>query len=238
VISVAHEYPHISRYYDIGDMIGVGGMGVVYHAMDKTRRTQVAIKALAPSLRQRADAICALRYEAVVERALDHPGIVRTLTYNASAPCAFKVMGLETGTMLASIVGHSLRRNRSFLARARRWAKAFVLAVQYMHSQGIVHGDLKPGNIVVRSNDTICLIDFGAAAVPDNPELSHYIYQEGLHADIVHHTTRYASESQLRGEPLCYSDDWVAVKRILVELFAGELSDDVRLLPWRVRRML
>src|SRR5204863_626926 len=132
--------------YEIVDLLGIGGMGEVYRAHDKSLARDVAIKVLPAALAQDPDRMARFEREAKVLAALNHPNIA--IIYGLENRAI--VMELVEGPTLADRLEPGALSLNESLAIARQIADALEAA----HEKGIVHRDLKPANIKVREDDT------------------------------------------------------------------------------------
>ncbi|NIL94201.1 MAG: protein kinase, partial [Woeseiaceae bacterium] len=152
------------------ERISGGAMGVVYKAMDRrlaeagTGEHWVAVKVLAPALSRNGHALRALQQEAAKGRCLVHPNIVRFIDLDRDDELYFIVMEWLEGRTLASILdsadARSITRDRAF-----QIVRQMGEALDYAHKCGIVHADVKPGNIMIMPNGDAKLFDFGIARV-------------------------------------------------------------------------
>ena len=164
---------NILARYTIQRELGRGALGAVYAARDRTTGTVVALKRLDPALFSKADASFAERFlqQARAARRLEHAGIVRVLDAGAAAGTGYVAMELLEGESLRSI----LDRGPLPLARAIRIAHDVACGLAYAHLEGVVHGGLKPSNIIVLRSGAAKITDFGVAKLtprrqaPDQP---------------------------------------------------------------------
>ncbi|HEY6548432.1 MAG TPA: protein kinase, partial [Vicinamibacteria bacterium] len=134
----------LSRYW-IVEEIGKGGMGVVYRAIDKSLKRDVAIKVLAPGPADDPEAQRRLRQEAEAAAALAHPGICVVHEIDEADGATFIVMELVKGTPLQSV----LAQGPLLAERALDLALEVAEAMAEAHAHGVVHRDLKPSNVMV-----------------------------------------------------------------------------------------
>jgi serine/threonine protein kinase len=156
--------------YRLLDRLGAGGMAVVHRARDEWLGREVAIKVIGRHLRQDMVAVRRFRREAKLGARLVHPNIVAVLGAGAE-PHEFIVMELVLGQDARRLL---LQRGRQPLPAALRVVAQVAAALQYTHDRGLVHGDVSPGNVVIREDDgTAKLADFGLAqgldACPPGP---------------------------------------------------------------------
>jgi hypothetical protein len=147
-----------------------GSMGVVYKALDRrlaeagADQTSVAIKVLSPQLAANGHALRALQQEASKTRCLVHPNIVRFIDLDRDDELYFLILEWLEGRTLADILDSADARSIDSDA-AFRIVRQIGDALDYAHRCGIVHADIKPGNIMIMPNGDAKLFDFGVARV-------------------------------------------------------------------------
>src|SRR6476619_7084869 len=144
--------------YEILSLVGTGGMGEVYKALDSRLDRTVAIKVLPPSRTQDLTARQRLAREARVIAGLSHPNICPLFDVGQQNGADFLVMEFLEGETLAS----RLARGRLPLDQALRYGIEMAGALAAAHSAGIVHRDLKPSNVILTKSG-VKLLDFGLA---------------------------------------------------------------------------
>ena len=205
--------------YRIIELLGEGGMGVVYLAERKALRDRVAIKVLrdawlSPSRRER------FASEQRTLAQLNHPSIARlydAATMDDGTP--FFVMEYVEGIPLTEYCNkyHSSIRERLKLFRA------VCEAVQHAHAHAVIHRDLKPSNILARADGSVRLLDFGIAKQIESLDLAVDQTMTGLRMM----TPAYAAPEQVRGERVGIGTDVYSLGVILYELLTGELPFDL-----------
>jgi serine/threonine protein kinase len=142
------------------ERIGVGGMGQVFLCEHTYMRRRVAIKVLPPS--KAGDPVSLGRFyrEARVASALEHPHVVRTFDIDQDGPLHFLVMEYVDGTSLLEIVKKLGPLN---VLRSCHYIRQACLGLQYAYAAGMIHRDIKPGNIMVERKGTAKLLDMGLA---------------------------------------------------------------------------
>jgi serine/threonine protein kinase len=150
--------PRTLGEYDVGALIGRGGMSEVYEARHRTRGDIVAIKLLRSHLASDAKAVEAFAAEAARTRMIEHPNVVAVRDFGHDGGAFFLVMERLDGETLAA----TLQRGPLAEARARELGAAIADGVAAAHAQGIVHRDLKPGNVVLVGGAPK-IVDFGIA---------------------------------------------------------------------------
>jgi hypothetical protein len=208
--------------YELRRMLGEGGMSCVYEAVDRIRegttnaQARVALKVLRPSLAGRADAVHALHLEFERAQALSHPCIVNVFDLDADGDVHFITMERLEGELL----GHAIKRLHPAAAR-REQAFAILArlgeAVLFAHDAGIVHADIKPGNVMLTHSGELRLFDFGAAWPAQREP---WIY-EGGERSLQGATPTYASAERLQGAAPTVRDDVYSFSCLAYELLAG-----------------
>ncbi len=200
--------------YDIVRLIGRGGMGAVYEAIraDDQYRKRVAIK-LVPGGLDSALTVARFRRERQILASLEHRNIA-TLLDGGVTPDGrpFLVMEYVEGEPLTTWCdarGLSVR-DRIVLFRQ------VCAAVQYAHQSLIVHGDIKPGNILITADGTAKLLDFGIAKLLGTDDAMPL-----THGGARPFTPEYASPEQIRGQPLTTASDVYSLGVVLFELCTG-----------------
>ena len=146
----------IVSHYRIEAELGRGGMGVVFRAYDLHLQRQVAIKMLTAKIAPLGDAASAVIAEARAASALNHPSIITIYELGEHNGQHFLGMELLSGTSLRTMLKHGHADHRTVLRLGAQIAEALHAA----HSEGIVHGDVKPENVMVLPNGRVKLLDF------------------------------------------------------------------------------
>ncbi len=206
--------------YKIERPLGAGGMGEVYLAEHTTLEKKVAIKFLPPHLQ--ADDIARKRLvrEARAAAKLEHPGICAVFEVIDEADQSFIVMQYVEGETLAD----RLKSQPLELPHAVEIAIQIVEALAEAHSRGIVHRDIKPGNVMITPRGQAKVLDFGLAKAVDGPAFSRI--GAGDQPMLSHPGDRpgtppYMSPEQVRGKAVDARADLFAVGVILYECLAG-----------------
>src|SRR5882724_12165377 len=207
----------LSRY-EIRSKIGEGGMGEVYLAEDKQLGRRVAIKLLPPATISDEDARKRLVREARAAATLDHPNICSIYEVGEADGRSFIAMQyIEGETLDARLKGKPLELKQS-LTLASQVADALAEA----HAHGIIHRDIKPGNIMVISRGQAKVMDFGlarviAGAVESEAETQSMLSMPGM----ILGTIPYMSPEQVRGEVLDGRSDIFSFGVVLYEMLSG-----------------
>ena len=160
----------VADRYEIQEVLGVGGTGIVYRALDRTLDESIAIKMLRPELladdpRAREE----LKQELRLTRRVSHRNIVRTHDFGVSRGLPYLTMEYVEGTSLAAVLA---RRGAlpSYVGLAL--AKQVMRALDAAHEQGIMHGDVKPANLLLATDGLLKVTDFGVASLVRRPASS------------------------------------------------------------------
>jgi predicted ATPase len=198
--------------YEIVAPIGRGGMGEVYRARDAALGRDVALKLPRHPYAAGSEAVRRFEQEARAASSLNHPNIITIHEIGEADGCRFIAMELVEGQSLAMMSGQPM--SPGDLGRVgRQLAQALAVA----HAAGIVHGDIKPENIMVRSDGYVKVLDFGVSRLV-SPELAR---GTGANPALVLGTPRYMSPEQLRGDATTSASDVFACGVVLYELATG-----------------
>ena len=203
------------------ERISGGSMGVVYKALDRrlaeaqSPQVNVAIKVLSPALAENGPALRALQQEAAKTRCLVHPHIVRFIDLDRDDDLYFLVLEWLEGRTLADILDSPDARSIDTEA-AFRIVRQVGEALDYAHRCGIVHADVKPGNIMIMPNGDAKLFDFGVARV--RQKQADTDFDPGVLGAV---TPAYSSLQVLGGEEPVAADDVFSLACLLYRLLAG-----------------
>ena len=205
------------------ERVSGGSMGVVYKALDRrlaeagSTDPWVAIKVLSPQLARNGKALRALQQEAAKSRCLTHPNIVRFIDFDRDDDLYYIVMEWLEGRTLADILdskdSHKIDVETSF-----RIVRQIGKALEYAHRCGIVHADVKPGNIMILPNGDAKLFDFGVARVQQRQRVDGDDFDPAVLGAL---TPAYSSMQVLTGEDPVPSDDVFSLACLLYRLVAG-----------------
>src|ERR1051326_5483156 len=146
--------------YEIVHQIGKGGMGEVYRAYDTKLCRDIAIKALPAELARNTDRVTRFQREARILAALNHPNIAAIYGLEECSGHSFLVLELVDGETLA----HRIESGGPILIQdALRIAVEIAEALEAAHSSGVIHRDIKPGNIMLTARGHVKVLDFGLA---------------------------------------------------------------------------
>src|ERR1700744_5657795 len=177
--------------YRIIEQMGEGGMGVVYRALDMGLDRPVAIKVLAPHLVRESQLIERFREEARAQASLAHPNIATLYAFLEWDDEAFIVMELLTGSTFEALL---LSQGKLPWRGAVMLTRQALMGLGYAHSHGIIHRDVKPGNLMLTNAGVVKVMDFGIAKAG----ASRLKTSTGLRMG----TACYMSPEHIRGEPL------------------------------------
>ncbi len=204
------------RGIEVQDVLGRGGMGVVYRARQLDLDRPVALKVMTP--KYAADAEFAERFnrEAKALATLSHPNIVQVYDFGREADFCFLAMEFVDGTSLRGV----LKEGRPSPAEALRLIGQICDALEYAHSRGVVHRDIKPENILIDRNGQVKIVDFGLAKVTakegGGPALTH--------TDVAMGTPQYmAPEQYLSMKTVDHRADIYSLGVVFYELLTGEI---------------
>ena len=157
----------IADRYEIHEVLGVGGTGIVYRALDRTLDESIAIKMLRAELladdpRAREE----LKQELRLTRRVSHRNIVRTHDFGVSRGMPYLTMEYVEGTSLAAVLA---RRGALPSSVVLALAKQLMRALDAAHEQGIMHGDVKPANLLLATDGLLKVTDFGVASLVRRP---------------------------------------------------------------------
>ena len=205
------------------ERISGGSMGVVYKALDRrlaeagSQEPWVAIKVLSPQLARHGTALRALQQEAAKSRCLTHPNIVRFIDFDRDEDLYYIVMEWLDGRTLAEILDSPDSRTIDF-ETSFRIVRQIGKALEYAHRCGIVHADVKPGNIMILPNGDAKLFDFGVARVQQRQRDAADDFDPAVLGAL---TPAYSSMQVLTGEDPVPSDDVFSLACLLYRLVAG-----------------
>ncbi|MFC4783547.1 serine/threonine-protein kinase [Nocardioides sp. MAHUQ-72] len=202
--------PVLAERYQLEEVIGRGGMAEVHRATDRVLHRPVAVKVLRDTADDETDRH-RFTAEAHTLARLSHPGLVMVLDAGTTAERPYLVMELVEGRTLAQCCAG----RRLDPARVAAIGGQLADALAYAHAEGVVHRDVKPGNVLVTEDDRVKLADFGIAR---------------LIGDTVRHTrtghaigtAAYLAPEQVQGEEITTAVDVYSLGLVLLESLTGE----------------
>jgi serine/threonine-protein kinase len=206
--------------YEILDLLGAGGMGRVYRALDPSLGREVAIKALAHAFRGDSGSLRRFEREARVLAALSHPNIAAIYGLERLDGSPYLVLERVDGDTLTQ----RLARGPMPLRDAIAVAVQVIEGLEEAHGKGVIHRDLKPSNVMLAPGDRAKLVDFGLAKTA-SPESDTEVSNDPItQAGAVLGTARYMSPEQVRGEEVDTRTDVWAFGCLLYEMLTGRAT--------------
>lgn len=208
--------------YELIERLGWGGMGEVYRARDDSLHRIVAVKVLRSDLASDSGLVLRLQREARLLASLEHPRIARLYSFEEHEGRQLLAMELVDGETLAD----RLRRGAVAIDEALRVGAQIAEGLDAAHLLGVVHRDLKPGNVLLDGNGDARLVDFGIAR---SLEIRRDPAESGLESNsdltgpgAMVGTTPYMSPEQVRGEAVDARSDVWALGCTLFECLTGK----------------
>ncbi len=200
--------------YRILEELGRGGMATVWKAYHEALERHVAIKVLHPSFTEEEAFLDRFQQEAKALARLSHPNIVPIHDYSEHQGSPYLVMRY--------VEGHSLHRylhgRRLSLGEVLEIVRPVGEALAYAHGQGVVHRDIKPGNIMLTFDGEVVLSDFGLAKLVEK--------DEALARELLMGTPQYISPEQAKADPLDNRTDLYSLGIVLFEMIAQRVPFD------------
>ncbi len=214
--------------YEITEVLGKGGMGVVYRAFDRELEEDVAIKTIRPeavvadaSLRER------FKQEIRLARKITHKNVVRTHDLGEADGTYYVTMEYVDGKNLKELIHERGTLPSSVTLTV---GKQLCRALEVAHEEGVIHRDIKPHNMVLDARGFLKVMDFGIAClaeVPDAPERKERLTEVGAAIG----TPEYMAPEQLLGQPIDGRTDIYAAGAVLFECLTGRVVFDAPTLP-------
>ena len=218
--------------YEVLSTLGVGGMGEVYQARDSKLGRDVALKIVRSALRDDEEHLTRLRREAHILASLNHPHIATVHDLGEADGVTFLVMELVHGETLLE----RLQIGSMPVTEALRVCSQVAAALEAAHERGVIHRDLKPGNIKITPDGVVKVLDFGLAKAAEGSQVASgssrsqtaFASQAGVIG-----TVPYMSPEQARGKPVDRRTDIWSFGCVLFETltgrrpFNGETASDI-----------
>ena len=202
--------------YELVDVIGQGGMSVVYKARHKLTEQEVALKILPPELAAHSQVKSRFLDEAKALAALDHPNIVHLYNFGQENQSFVLAMQFVQGKTWERMI---LEAKRLGWVQSVRIAIDVLKALEYALGRGIVHRDMKPSNVLVRAHDSMATVmDFGIAKMTTSTRLTATGQTMG--------TVRYMSPEQVRGQEVDLRTDIYSLGATMYESLVGDTPFD------------
>ena len=205
--------------YEILDVVGAGGMGVVYRARDTRLDRQVAIKVLLPEVASSEDAIARFEREVRAVAAISHPNILAIHDFQRDGGTVYAVMEFLDGRTLRAMVNDSPLSVRKAVHLGVQIAHGLAAA----HARNIVHRDLKPENIGLMRSGQVKILDFGLArhVVPQAARADSPTCAQVSTAGMILGTVGYMSPEQVRGHDADHRSDLFSFGVVFHEMLTG-----------------
>jgi serine/threonine protein kinase len=195
--------------YELGSLLGQGGMGTVRDATDRRLGRRVAVKILRADLAEQTTARRRFETEAHAAARLTHPNVVMVFDSGEDDGIPFLVMERLPGQTLAD----ELAAGPLSLERVGEVARGILAALAAAHAAGIIHRDIKPGNVLLTEDGHVKVSDFGIAKTVDDVDQTQT-------AELVA-TPGYLAPERLAGEPASQRSDLYSVAVLLYETLSG-----------------
>jgi serine/threonine-protein kinase len=201
--------------YEMKEILGAGGMGVVYRAFDRELQEPVAIKTLKPEAMATGAALDRFKQEIRLARRIAHRNVVRTYDLGEQSGMYYLTMEYVEGTSLKQLI---VSRGKLPVEVTLTIGKQLCRALEVAHAEGVIHRDIKPQNVVVDPTGFLKVMDFGIARLA-NPPQGKGLTEVGTAIG----TPDYMSPEQLSGQELDPRSDLYAAGVVLFECLTGRL---------------
>jgi serine/threonine-protein kinase len=198
--------------YQIEARIGSGGMAEVFRGFDPVLNRTVAIKVLHQQYSRDASFVARFRREAQAAARLNHPNIVGVYDTGEDDSTQFIVMEFIEGRTLAEVLATGRRPSP---VQAAEMTQRVCAAITAAHAQGVIHRDIKPGNIMVTREGTVKVMDFGIARITTGVETAPQ-------TSAVLGTASYLSPEQAQGQVVDARTDIYSLGAVLYEMLTGK----------------
>jgi predicted Ser/Thr protein kinase len=213
----------VKKRFLLETLVGKGGMGLVFSAIDRRKEEaldpnpRVALKVLNGDFERHPQSFIALQREARKAQSLAHPNVVTVFDFDRDGESVYLTMELLKGRSLESFVREA-RGKGIAAAIAMPIIRGIAEGLAYAHRKGIVHSDLKPGNVFVIEDGTPKILDFGIARAVPSAQASDDVFDAG---SLGAYTEAYATDEMIDGIDPHPADDMYALGIIGYELLTG-----------------
>ena len=201
--------------YVLVEQIGIGGMAIVYRAIDRNTGHSVAVKVLKPEFNRDAEFVGRFQREAEAASKMTHHNIVNLLDVGMDGENRYLIMEYVKGQTLKEVIRDN---GRIKPATAVQITIRILSALQHAHQNGIIHRDIKPQNILVHADGHIKVADFGIARMANSSTLTR--------GDSVMGSVHYFSPEQAQGQGTDVTSDLYSVGVTLYEMLTGRVPFD------------
>ncbi len=205
----------LANRYRLTEQIGMGGMAIVYRAVDLRTGHNVAVKVLRPEYNEDSEFISRFQREAEAASKMTHHNIVNLLDVGMDGENRYLIMEYVQGKTLKTVIQE---RGKLSPALAGQIAIRILSALEHAHRNGIVHRDIKPQNILVHADGHIKVADFGIARIANSSTLTK--------GDNVMGSVHYFSPEQAKGEGANATSDLYSTGVVLYEMLTGKVPYD------------
>ncbi len=204
--------------YELRELLGAGGMGAVYRGYQAGLKRVVAVKVLALGLSSQEGYVERFIREATTAAGLEHPHIVPVYDFGTQEDVSYIVMRLLTGGSLAERLSQNTKAGKPLpsLGEISQLLRELASALDYAHSQGVIHRDVKPGNVMFDTQGGAYLVDFGIAKLSDSTSA---LTGTGMTVG----TPSYMPPEQWRSDPITPAADQYALGVLIYNIVTGHL---------------
>lgn len=204
-------------HYEIISRLGSGGMGEVYLAKDEKLHRLVALKTLPQTFSQVPQYLKRFQTEAKAAATLNHPNIATVFSVEEESDRPFIVMEYVEGKTLNKLIGTSGLDLKIFL----EWFIKIADALAHAHQKGIIHRDIKPGNIMITTDETPKILDFGLAQIRKETFDEDNSTFRTTPPQLIFGTPSYMSPEQAEGKPIDARTDIFSLGIVMYEAITG-----------------
>ncbi|MCH5286337.1 MAG: Stk1 family PASTA domain-containing Ser/Thr kinase [Christensenellaceae bacterium] len=205
----------LAERYRLVEQIGMGGMAIVYRAIDQRTGHSVAVKVLKPEFNKDAEFVSRFQREAEAASKMTHHNIVNLLDVGMDGENRYLIMEYVQGKTLKEVIREKGKLSPSVAAQI---TIRILSALQHAHQNGIIHRDIKPQNILVHADGHIKVADFGIARMANSSTLTR--------GDSVMGSVHYFSPEQASGQNTDVTSDIYSVGVTLYEMLTGRVPFD------------